>query len=143
MLPGVLHDGAEARFADHLLRRTENPDSRMVHFDHYIDALARAEKDGIEFSRRRYRISVERDHLHLVAGQRDAAIFNGAGVEEMNQQALAFADADRIAGAERLVVDGVGHRTDFEAVGVGVQRGRLFEQRSIVGIVVFVIHGRR
>ena len=77
----------------------------------------------------------------LWPGQRDAAVFDGAGVQEMDQQPLAFADADRITGTKRLVVDRVGHRADFEAVGIRVHRRRLFQQRPIVGIVVLVVHG--
>ncbi len=87
------------------------------------------------------RVAVEGDHLHFVAGQGDAAIFNGAGVEEVNEQALAFADPDRLAGAEPLVVDGVGHGADFEAVGIGVHGCRSFEQGAVVGVVVLVVHG--
>src|SRR5271163_2150641 len=76
-----------------------------------------------------------------MASQRDAAVFDGTCVEEMNQQALAFADAKWITGSKCLVVDRIGHGTDFQAAGVCVQRGRLLEQRSIMGIVVIVIHG--
>ena len=57
------------------------------------------------------------------------------------QQPLTLADADGFAGAERLVVDGVGHGIDFEAVGLGVHDRRFFQERPVVGVVVIVRHG--
>ena len=74
-------------------------------------------------------------------GERDAAVLDGAGVEKVNQQALALAHADGIARPERLVVDGVGHGADFQTVGIGVDGRRLFQQRAVVGVVVHVVHG--
>ncbi len=56
--------------------------------------------------RRRHRISIQRDHVEFVAGQRQVAILDGAGVQKMKQHAFARIHADRLAGAERLVVDG-------------------------------------
>ena len=43
---------------------------------------------------------------------------------------------------KRLVVDRIGVRADLQAVRVGVQRGWLFKQRAMMGIVVLVVHGR-
>src|SRR5207302_932491 len=35
----------------------------------------------------------------------------------------------------------VGVRADLEAIRVGVQRGWLFEQRAMMGVVVLIVHG--
>src|SRR6185312_14746568 len=48
VLTGVFHYHTEAGVANHLLSRTEHPDTGKVHLDDDIDAFARAEEDGIE-----------------------------------------------------------------------------------------------
>src|SRR5580698_4670050 len=100
MLSSVLHHDSQAGLANHLLRRAENPDSWIVHLDDGIDAFSRAQKDGIERLWRWHGVSVQRDYLHPVAGKGDAAVLDCAGVEEVNQQPLAFTYADRLAGSE-------------------------------------------
>src|SRR6516162_94609 len=75
--------------------------------------------------------------------QRYAPVFDGARVQEVHQQPLTFANADRVARPERLVVDRVGERADLEAVRVCIRRGRLFKERAMMGVVVFVVHGCR
>ncbi len=95
----------------------EDPDAGVVHLDDGVDALAGAEEEGFDELGVGDGVAVERDDLELVAGEGDAAVLDGAGVEEVEEDALAFFDADGFAGAEGLVVDGVGHGVDFEAVG--------------------------
>ena len=75
-----------------------------------------------------------------MAGEGDAAVLDGAGVEEVEEDALAFLDADGFAGAEGLVVDGVGHGVDLEAVGGGVEDGGLLELRVVLALLVGVVH---
>ncbi len=84
-------------------------------------------------------ISVERDHLHLVAGKRDPPVLDRAGIQKVNQHPLPFANPDGLAGAQRLVVDRVGHGAHFEAVRIAIHRRRLLEKRPVMGVVV---HGR-
>ena len=46
-------------------------------------------KQLIDGLRRRHRIAIERDHVELVAGQRDGAVLDRARVQQMQQHALA------------------------------------------------------
>ena len=91
----------------------------------------------------RHWIPVHRNHAHPVSGQRDAPIFNRARIQKMNQQPLPFAHADRIARSKRLVVDRVGHRSDFKPIRFRIHHCRLFQQRPVVRIVIIVVHVRR
>ena len=75
-----------------------------------------------------------------MAGEGDAAVFDGGGVEEVEEDALALFDADGFAGAEGLVVDGVGHGVDLEAIGAGVEVGGFFGLGAGFGVVVVVLH---
>src|ERR1700722_4025126 len=118
MLISVLHPHTQSRFAHPFLGGPENPDAGIIHLDFYINALARADEDGIKHLGRRSGISIERDHFHYVSVERNAAILDCAGVEEMNEQPLALADTDGIAGTERLVVDGVGRGANFKPVWI-------------------------
>jgi hypothetical protein len=77
-----------------------------------------------------------------VTRQGDPAVFDGAGVQEVNEQPLPLTNTDRVPGPKRLVVDRVGVRADLEAIRVGVQGGWLFEQRTMMGVVVLIVHGR-
>ena len=74
----------------------------LVHVHDGIDALPGAEQNCIDRLRIGHRVAVQRDHLELMAGERDAAVFDRAGVEEVHQHALALLHADRLARAEAL-----------------------------------------
>ena len=90
VLACVLDHDAEAGVADGLFGAAENPDAGMIHFDFSIDALAGAEEEESTSLRGGHGIAVHRDDPQLMAGQGDAAIFDGAGVEKMDQQLLAL-----------------------------------------------------
>ena len=51
-------------------------------------------------------VAVEGDDAEGVAGERDPVHFGGAGVEDVEHEALALLDAQRLAEAEHLAVDG-------------------------------------
>src|SRR5579859_472372 len=99
----------------------------MVHLDFDIDAFARTNEYRIERLRSWDRVPIQRNHSHLVPGKGNAAILNRAGIEEVDEQSLALADTDGLARSERLVIDRVSHGADFEAVRIGVERGRLLQ----------------
>jgi len=115
----------------------------MVHLDLDVGALAGAEQKSIHELRGGHRVAVKGDGAHLVSGQGDAAVLDGAGVQKMNQQLLAVADTDGLAGAEGLVVDRVSHGVDFEAIGRSGQDRRLFQDRDWPRVVVGVHHVQR
>ena len=115
----------------------EDPVAGIVHLDDGADALAGTEREGFDERGIRDGIAVERDDLKLVAAEGDAAVLDGGGVEEVEEDALACGDADGFACAKGFVVDGVGGRGDFEAVGRGVEDGGPLRLRC-VGVVVLV-----
>ena len=125
VLVGVFDDDAEAGVADEVGGRAEDPVAGVVHLDDGADALAGAEEEGFDEGGVGDGVAVEGDDLEFVAAEGDAAVLDGAGVEEVEEDALALGDADGFAGAEGLVVDGVGGGGDFEAVGRGVEDGGL------------------
>jgi len=108
VLTGVLDDDAEAGHADGVFRRTENPDTRVIHFDNGVDAFASADEEALDRLWCGDGVSVESDDLEFVSGEGDAAVFDGAGVEEVEEDALAFFDADGLARTKGLIVNGVG-----------------------------------
>ena len=136
----VLDDEAEAGVADGVLGGAEDPDAGVVHLDDGVDALAGAEEDGVDGGGGGDGVAVEGDDLELVAGEGDAAVLDGGGVEEVEEDALALFDAEGFAGAEGFVVDGVGDGVDLEAVGAGVEVGGLFGLGAGFGVVVGVFH---
>ena len=141
MLVGVFDEDAEAGVADEVGRFAEDPVAGVVHFHDGADALAGAEGERFDQGGVGDGVAVEGDDLELVAAEGDAAVLDGAGVEEVEEDALALGDADGFAGAERLVVDGVGGGGNFEAVGRGVQDGGLFRLRRVgVEVLVHVDH---
>ena len=83
MLVGIFNDHSQARVAQIILDRAEDPDTWVVHLDDGIDALAGTEKEGLDHPRRGDRVAIERKHLECMAGQRDAAILNGARIQQM------------------------------------------------------------
>src|SRR5271168_2088291 len=112
----------------------------MVHLDDCVDALPRPKKEGLDCLGRRNGVAVERDDLEPVAGKRNAAILDGAGIEQMKEYPLALLDAYRLSGPKGLVIDGVRVGVDLETVGVGVQDGGLFELRIVLAFLVGVLH---
>ncbi len=115
VLIGVFDDNAQAAFAHRVLGRAHDPDAGLVHLHPGIDALARTQHQHVHRRRRGHRISVQRDHVEFVAGQRQMAVLDGAGVQKMKHHAFAGLHADRFARAERLVVDGKNIGRDFQA----------------------------
>ena len=136
----VLDDEAEAGAADLFVGGSEDPDAGVVHLDDGVDALAGAEEDGFDGLGGGDGVAIEGDDLKLVAGEGDAAVLDGAGVEEVEEDALAGFDAEGFAGAEGFVVNGVGHGADFEAIGGGVEGGGLLGLGAVAGVVVIVLH---
>jgi hypothetical protein len=104
-LVGVLDDHAKAHLPILVPDRSENPDAGAVHLDDHVGTFRRREKQRIDASLRRHRVAVERDHGKAMAGQRQRDVLGRAGVEQPEQHALAFADADGRAMAEHLVVE--------------------------------------
>ena len=107
VLIGVLDDDAQAAFAHRILRRAHDPDAGLIHFHPSIDPLARTQYQNVHRRRSGHGISIQRDHVELVAGQRQMAILNRAGVEKMEHHALPHFHANRLARAQRFVVDGI------------------------------------
>src|ERR1700753_338888 len=58
----------------------------------------------------------------------------------MHQHPLALLYPDRLPRTQRLVVDGVGHGIDLQPVSVGVQHRGLLRLRSVMTIVVIIVH---
>jgi hypothetical protein len=67
----------------------EDPDAGVVHLDDGADALAGAEEEGLDEGGVGDGVAVERDDLELVAAEGDAAVLDGGGVEEVEEDALA------------------------------------------------------
>ena len=109
VLVGVLDDDAEAGVADVVGGLAEDPDCRDCSSRRRRRALAGAEEEA----RRRAGVGTglpSRAKTWNLWPPKRAAVFDRAGVEEVEEDALALADADGFAGAEGLVVDGVGGR---------------------------------
>ena len=67
--------------------------------------------------RLRHRIAVQGHNLKMVAGQRELNVLGGAGIQEVEQDALSLFDAHRLAIPQALAIDGEALIADFPAVG--------------------------
>jgi hypothetical protein len=104
--PGVFDDDAEAHLAALLERRTEDPDAGRFHLDDGIDAFSDCERDDLDFFWAGDRVAVHGDNAELVAGKCEDYVFGGGGVKQPHEDALALFDADRIARAKAVLIDG-------------------------------------
>ena len=131
---GVLDDDPHAALAVVVGKIAHDPDARMVHLDDGRDALGRPEPEHRHVLRRRHRIAVERDDFERVSGQREAADFAGAGVQDVEQHAFALLHADGLAVPEHLAVDGEEVVADLEALGLflGLVVGLLAEVLEVL-----------
>ena len=75
-----------------------------------------------------------------MAGQGNAAVFNRARIEQVHQHPLPLLHPNRLPRTESLIVDGVGHRIHFKAVGIGVHHRGLLRLRSAMTVVIIVVH---
>ena len=96
----------------------------VVHLDDGVHALRDGERKHFHALRIRHGIAVHGNDCELVARQREHHVLGGAGIQQAHQHALALLDADGLARAQHVRVDGgvfVAH------VGAGGQRhvGRL------------------
>ncbi len=89
-MAGVFDDDAHAVMAVVVGEVAHDPDAGVIHFDDGGDALGGAEPEDGDGGGRGHRIAVERDDLEGVAGQREAANFGGAAVEDVEEDALAL-----------------------------------------------------
>jgi hypothetical protein len=78
--------------------------------------LGAGEKQRVDGALRRHRVAVERDDGEAVAGKRERDVLGRTGIEQPEQHALAFADANGLAMAEHLVVEGCRFVEDLESV---------------------------
>jgi len=137
---GIFNDDAETGVANILVRRTEDPDAGLIHLDDGIHAFAGADKNSFGGLGNGYGVAVEGDDLKEMARKSNALIFDGTGVEQVHEHALAGLYADGIADAESFVIDRKKRGGDFEAVGAGVKGGGLFRMGR-TRVVVIIVHG--
>ena len=88
----------------------------MIHFDDGGEALGGSEPEDGNADGLGERVAVHGDDGESVAGKGEAANLGGAGVEDVEEDALAGFHADGIAVAEHASVDGEGIVADFESV---------------------------
>ena len=138
MLVRVFHHHAQPLRAHHVVGRAQNPIARLVHFHDGVHALAGPERHRFGHLRRGHRIAVERQHLKAVPRQRDALVLDGARVQQMHQHAIALLHANRLARAQRFVVDRVHLGRDFQSVRARVEHRGFFGLRSLIFLLVLV-----
>jgi hypothetical protein len=107
VLVGVFEDDAEAGVANQVFGCAEDPVAWVVHLDDGADSFAGTEGESFDQRWVRNGVAIEGDDLELVAAEGNAAVLDGGGVEEVEEDALALRNADGFAGAECFVVDGV------------------------------------
>ncbi len=78
----------------------------MVHFDEGVDAFGYGEGEDFDWLRVGDGIAVHCENGEAMAGEREYDVFGGAGVEEAHEDALAWLDADGLACAEHVAVEG-------------------------------------
>ncbi len=105
VLIGVFDHNAQAALANRILRRAQDPNAGLVHLHDRVDALTRTQHQNVHGRRRGHRISIQRDHVEFVTGQRQVPVLDGARVQKMKQHSFAGIHADGLARAQRLVVD--------------------------------------
>src|SRR5580700_8022907 len=113
----VFHDNSHSMRAIIVIEIAQDPDTGMIHLDGRGDAFSSAKPEDGHFGGIRHRISIERDELERVTGQRQAANFCSASVEDMKQDAFALLYANGLAVSEHASVDREGAISDFVAVG--------------------------
>ena len=101
----VLDNRAHPGVAEVVARFAENPDARRVHDDDGGDALGRTEAQRLDLCLGGDGSAIEREHLKLVAREREPMRFSGAGVENVKEHALALAHLDGRVVAEHAAVD--------------------------------------
>ena len=98
--------------------RTQTPG--IVHFDDGGDTFGGAEFEDVDELGFGDGVAVEGHDFKAMAGEGELDVFGGACVEDVKEDALAFADADGIARAQAFAIDGEALVADFPAVGFGV-----------------------
>ncbi len=99
-MAGVFDDDAHAVMAVVVGEVAHDPDAGVLHVDDGGDAFGGAEPEDGDGGGSGHRVSVERDDFEGVAGEREAADLGGAGVDDVEEDALAGFDADGLAVAE-------------------------------------------
>src|SRR6516225_10374322 len=117
---GILDHNAHAVFAVIGFGRSQDPYARVPHLYNSVDSLGRSQFQHVHPLGTRYRIPIERDHIELMPGKREFNVLGGAGVQKVEQDALAFFDPDRRSVAQTLPVDGKALVADLPAVGIWV-----------------------
>ena len=95
----------------------------MVHLDDDVDAFACAEEDGIDVCGVGTGLPSRAMTFILWPGSAMRRFSMALALRKWMSRRWPSRTRIGFAGAERLVVDGVGHGADLEAVGVGVQDG--------------------
>ncbi len=113
---GVFDDDAHAVMAIVVVEVSHDPDAGMIHFDDGGEALGGSEPENGNADGLGERVAVHGDDGEGVAGKGEAANLGGAGVEDVEENALAGFHADGFAVAEHASVDGEGIVADFESV---------------------------
>jgi hypothetical protein len=116
LLIGVLHDNAKAHFAIFVAHCAKNPYSRSVHLHDHVCTFSRSQEQRVDRALSRHRVAVKRDDSEAVAGKRKRDVLCRTGVEQPEQHALAFADANGLTMAQHLVVERGPFVEDFKAV---------------------------
>ncbi len=116
-MAGVFDDDAHAVMAVVVGEVAHDPDAGVVHLDDGGDAFGGAEPEDGDGGGSGDGVAVEGDDFEGVAEEREAADLGGAGVDDVEEDTLAGFDADGLAVAEHLAVDGEGGVADLVAVG--------------------------
>ena len=113
----------------------------MIHLHNGGDAFRRSQPEPWDRHWLGNRISIQGNDCEGVSGQRQAADFGRASIQDMEQHALASLYADRLAMAQHASVDGEGAVPDLEAVGRALRERGL--HRALARIFQALYYGRR
>src|SRR5580704_12643887 len=104
LLSGVLDNHAHPRIAVFIIRGTQNPNPRSIHFDYRIDSFRDRQLEHVQHLRRRRRVAIQGKHLKLVPGQCEADVLGSACIEETEQYSFAQLNANGLTVSQRFVI---------------------------------------
>ena len=102
----VFDDDAHTSGLDALADFAESPDAGIVHLDDGADTLGRREAKHWYGLGLGYGVAIQCDDSELMPGEGDPVRFGGAGVHDVEQDALSLLDAQGFTKAQGAAVDG-------------------------------------
>src|SRR5262245_21723045 len=120
---------------------TKDPYTGMIHFHDSRNTLRCTQPQHGNTRGIRDQVSVERDDIEGVSGQREAPNFRRASVQNVKQNALALLDSNRFAMTKHATIDRKELVTDLVAVWIAF--GERSFHDSFPGLLESLVGGRR